>query len=90
MKRKIMVSGLVGVMSLGVIAVISFGEVQGAEPVIEKVGVRYGTERPFSFYYPYNYQYYTPSKRYNSSKGYYGSGSCYWRYTNGSYLYYCH
>ncbi len=34
-------------------------------------------ERPFSWYYPYEYQYYYPKKR----------DSCYWQYSNGAYFY---
>lgn len=44
----------------------------------------YGSEssgkRPFSWYYPYSYQYYYPRR---------GHDSCYWIYTPQGYLYQC-
>lgn len=50
----------------------------------EEASIHYGSRRPFSFYYPYNYQYYYPHPQYHSS-----SNSCYWTYTNGTYVYVC-
>ena len=41
-------------------------------------------ERPFSWYYPYDYEYYTPHQQ-----SPYGSNGCYWVYTNGAYVYSC-
>lgn|GEM_PF-5462120 len=49
--------------------------------------IQYGTRRPYSFYYPYNYKYYTPY-RHNSWQT--SSSACYWLYANGTYLYRCH
>ncbi|MBS0623144.1 MAG: hypothetical protein JSS62_00815 [Verrucomicrobia bacterium] len=40
-------------------------------------------QRPFSWYYPYDYEYYTPHQTPYSSNG------CYWVYTNGAYVYTC-
>lgn len=51
---------------------------------IETISFEYGNKRPFSFYYPYNYQYYYPHPQYQRR-----SSSCYWLYTNGTYVYYC-
>ncbi|MFN0065581.1 MAG: hypothetical protein ACKVOH_05025 [Chlamydiales bacterium] len=49
---------------------------------VEIAAVQYGQQRPYNWYYPYNYRYYTPHREYHS-------GSCYWYYTNGSYVYTC-
>lgn len=54
------------------------------EYAIRKVSIEYGQRRPFSFYYPYKYQYYYPRPEYQRS-----SRSCYWLYTNGTYVYTC-
>lgn len=51
-------------------------------PIVGDASVAYG-QRPFSWYYPYSYQYYTPHRAPNSSDG------CYWVYTNGAYAYIC-
>ncbi len=75
---------------LGVFGLVPFGTFEAVESVeqavnVEKASVQYGRGgRPYSFYYPYRYQYYYPHPRYQAS-----SKSCYWRYTNGSYIYYC-
>lgn len=49
-----------------------------------KASVEYGNKRPFSFYYPYNYKFYYPHPQYHAK-----ANSCYWLYTNGTYVYYC-
>lgn len=49
---------------------------------VDTAGVQFGQERPFNWYYPYSYRYYTPHRDY-------GSRSCYWYYTNGAYVYTC-
>jgi len=49
---------------------------------VERVGgPHYGDRRPFSWYYPYNYQYYYPPRD--------GYNSCHWIYSNGTYFYSC-
>jgi hypothetical protein len=84
MKHSILRSAMLfGIWSLAPAGLQMIPENRETEAKIEKASVQYGTQRPFSFYYPYNYQYYTPHKRYASSN------ACYWRYTNGSYVYYC-
>jgi hypothetical protein len=91
MKRNILSNvllGAIGLVAIGMISgMISLTANGGTEAYVEEAAVRYGSQRPFSFYYPYSYQYYTPHKSY--SKSYYGSSSCYWRYMNGSYVYFC-
>lgn len=69
--------GLIVVAPLGLVASIKAPEVQ-------KVAVQYGHKRPFSFYYPYNYKFYYPRPEYHRS-----ASSCYWQYTNGTYVYTC-
>jgi hypothetical protein len=56
-----------------------------SEPVwgevrVEQVDVQYSQQRPFSFYYPYPNQYYTPRQHHSS---------CYWTNVNGTYIYQC-
>lgn len=51
------------------------------EPVSVQIG---GQKRPFSFYYPYDYQYYNPRPQYEGQ-----SKSCDWVYTNGFWVYSC-
>lgn len=46
-------------------------------------GVRFGTDRPFNWYYHNSYQYYYPRHHYQPQS------SCSWIYTNGAYVYYC-
>lgn len=87
MRRWIIFSGL-----FMVLAFLSIGTmpVKSLEPKIEKISVQYGTGRPFSFYYPYSYQYYNPRPRLDGdTTSYGGARSCYWLYMNGSYVYYC-
>ncbi|MCH9609272.1 MAG: hypothetical protein S4CHLAM45_14750 [Chlamydiales bacterium] len=44
-------------------------------------GGNYGQARPYSWYYPNNYEYYTPHRS--------TSTQCYYTYTNGAYVYTC-
>lgn len=69
---------------LGVLTIVPLGIGFAEDIPIQKVSMQYGQKRPFSFYYPYNYQYYYPRPEYHRS-----SQSCYWLYTNGTYVYYC-
>ncbi len=66
---------------LGALMFIPLGIVGGAA-VAQTSGVSYQQKRPYSWYYPYSYRYYTPHKES-------GSNQCYWVYTNGSYVYVC-
>lgn len=47
--------------------------------------------RPFSWYYPYSYQYYYPRHHLDDvhSSHYNRGSSCYWIYTNQGYIYQC-
>lgn len=49
---------------------------------VAKVDTAGPRQRPFNWYYPYSYRYYTPHREY-------GSRQCYWYYTNGQYVYTC-
>lgn len=73
-------------MLLGLLAIAPLSGLVARLPdySIHKASVQYGQKRPFSFYYPYNYRYYYPRPEYHRS-----SQSCYWLYTNGTYVYYC-
>lgn len=74
--------------ALSLLALLPFGigswsDITAAQdrPVqVEKVRIYTGDKRPFSWYYPYSYQYYYPRHQNNS---------CYWLYTNGTYVYTC-
>ena len=48
---------------------------------VEKTAVYYQQERPFSWYYPYRFQFYTPHRT--------AGTQCFWVYTNGAYVYTC-
>lgn len=80
---------------LGLSALMPAGESLTAnisELQIQTAGIEYGQRRPFSFYYPNNYQYYYPRPEYGTQydNDYYpSSNQCYWLYTNGTYVYYC-
>jgi hypothetical protein len=71
---------------LGLAVIAPLGVLVASLPdyTIRKVSIEYGQKRPFSFYYPYSYQYYYPRPEYYQS-----SRSCYWLYTNGTYVYTC-
>lgn len=66
-------------MLLGVLLLCAQASAVNIEPV--RAGEPGG--RPYSWYYPYEYQYYTP---HNAP---YGSDGCYWIYTDGTYVYTC-
>jgi len=55
-----------------------------ADTGVEVVKTEY-QQRPFSWYYPYDYQYYTPHQSPYQNEG----NGCYWFYTNGAYVYTC-
>jgi hypothetical protein len=44
---------------------------------------QYQEKRPFSWYYPYEYEYYYPRRTPQKQV------QCYWIYTNGAYFYVC-
>ena len=70
--KKIMLSFLLAVLSLATISLTA--------------DIQLGREgRPYSFYYPYNYQYYTPYPHRTATR----AQACHWVYTNGTYVYQC-
>lgn len=71
---------------LSIFAAVPISMVTAQEPDVRvmQVSIEYGQKRPFSFYYPYQYKYYYPRPHYGGN-----SPSCYWLYTNGTYVYYC-
>jgi len=81
--RKYLLGFFVILFMAGVPPVINFYH-EELGVVVEKVSVRFGQKRPFSFFYPYNFQFYTPRSRYFEN-----IGACYWVYTNGTYVYKC-
>jgi hypothetical protein len=85
MKHFILPSVLLGVLSVVSDLRAQTVETQLTAPV-QQVGVQYGYRRPYSFYYPYNYQFYTPHvQNYRQSS----SMACHWVYINGTYIYIC-
>lgn len=86
MKQVVLNSLLLGVLCVAPIGVtVMHDATNSTEAPIKRASVQYGSnKRPFSFYYPYNYQYYYPHPTYQGR-----ANSCYWLYTNGSYVYYC-
>ncbi len=80
---KLLHSMLLGVIGLVPVTGEIYAETTLFDAQIEKAGVRFGCQRPFSVYYPYSYSCFTPC---------WGSRSraCHWLYTNGSYVYTCH
>ncbi len=71
-------------MLVGLFAIAPLGGLDANTPTIQNAAIQYGRTRPYSFYYPYNYRYYYPRPEYHRS-----SQSCYWLYTNGTYVYSC-
>lgn len=71
---------------VSIFAAVTISWLTAEEPEVQVLGVsfEYGRQRPFSFYYPYPYQYYYPRRHYDER-----APSCYWRYVNGTYVYYC-
>lgn len=84
MKQLILHSALLGVLCVAPTGIQVIANDTAAEAMIQKAAVQYGNQRPYSFYYPYNYQYYTPHVRRSAN-----SMACHWVYTNGIYVYTC-
>jgi hypothetical protein len=70
--KKFLITFLIGIFSLG--SLILMADIQ-----LGRQG------RPYSFYYPYNYQYYTPYPHRTAVH----SKACHWVLTNGIYVYQC-
>ncbi len=74
-----------GMTAIALCGVIKLGVEETSEKGIETASFEQSrfyesSKRPFSWYYPNQYQYYYPRKQVDS---------CYWIYSNGSYFYKC-
>lgn len=79
--RSLLVGGFFFLMSTLVSgAFIEKGTASTDRPILTS-GIELSNKRPFSWYYPYKYQYYYPRRH--------GYDSCYWIYRNGAYYYTC-